>query len=149
MVSLSKGLSAPVGSMLVGDTDRIAEARRTRKLLGGGMRQVGVVAAAGRVALASMVERLDEDHANARRLAEGMTDIDGIELAFGHVDTNIVVLDVTGCGVGAARFVELVGERGVACLRTGPGQVRLVTHRGVDADGIDQAVAAARQATAD
>jgi len=144
MVSLSKGLSAPMGSMLAGSESLIEEARRVRKLLGGGMRQVGVVAAAGRVALASMVERLAEDHDNARRLAGGLIEIDGVELAFGHVDTNIVVIDVSGCRLRADDIVAQLGERGVACLKTGPSTIRLVTHRGVDRDGVDRAVAAAR-----
>lgn len=146
MVSLSKGLSAPVGSILAGAADVITEARRTRKLLGGGMRQVGVVAAAGRVALGSMIERLAEDHSNARRLADGFTEIDGIELAYGHVDTNIVAVDVGACRLPADQLVVELGARGVACLQTGPTVVRMVTHRGVDADDIDAAVAAAREA---
>ncbi len=145
MVSLSKGLSAPMGSMLAASEQLIGEARRVRKMLGGGMRQVGVVAAAGRVALRAMVERLAEDHANARRLADGLTALEGIELAFGHVDTNIVVVDVGGCSRGADDIVERLGDGGVACLKTGPHYIRFVTHRGVDAKAIDAAVAVARE----
>ena len=116
MISLSKGLSAPIGSILVGAADVIAEARRIRKLLGGGMRQVGVVAAAGRVALETMIERLAEDHANARRLADGLTEIDGVELAYGHVDTNIVAVDLRECRLHADQFVdELVRAVSPAC----------------------------------
>jgi threonine aldolase len=143
MVSLSKGLCAPLGSILAGSAERMSEARRIRKLLGGGMRQVGVVAAAGRVALASMIDRLAEDHANARRLADGLTALDGIELAYGHCDTNIVVLDLSGTEVGAAGFVSGLGERGIACLQTGADTVRLVTHRGVGAADVDRAIDAA------
>lgn len=148
MVSLSKGLSAPVGSMLAGSAALVREARRLRKLLGGGMRQVGVVAAAGRVALDSMVDRLAEDHANARRLADGLTALDGVRLAYGHCDTNIVVVDLSGCPVSAERFVDELGARGVRCLRTGPGIVRLVTHRGIDAEAVDRAIGAAREVVA-
>jgi threonine aldolase len=144
MVSLSKGLSAPMGSLLAGSADLMREARRVRKLLGGGMRQVGVVAAAGRVALRTMVDRLAEDHANARRLAEGLTGIEGVKLAFGHVDTNIVVLDLSDGAVGAARFVAQLAQRGVACLRTGPGSVRMVTHRGISGEDVEHAIEAAR-----
>jgi len=145
MISLSKGLSAPLGSVLVGSADLIVEARRIRKLLGGGMRQVGVVAAAGRVALETMIERLAEDHANARRLADGLTEIDGVELAYGQVDTNIVTIDVGACRLQAEQFVDELGERGVVCLQMGSTIVRMITHRGVDADDIDKAVAVARE----
>ncbi len=146
MVSLSKGLSAPLGSILAGSEPLIEEARRVRKMMGGGMRQAGVVAAAGRVALGQMVDRLAEDHANARRLAEGLTDLAGIELAFGHVDTNIVVIDVSACRLGAAELVAELEARGVLCLKTAPHTIRLVTHRGIDAEAVDRAVAAARDA---
>ncbi len=91
---------------MAGGESLIREARRVRKMLGGGMRQVGVVAAAGRVALRSMVGRLVDDHANARRLADGLVALDGVELAFGHVDTNIVVVDVSGCSLSADDLVE-------------------------------------------
>jgi threonine aldolase len=149
MVSLSKGLSAPIGSMLAGSEPLMREARRVRKMLGGGMRQVGVVAAAGRVALRSMVGRLADDHANARRLADGLISIDGVELAFGHVDTNIVVIDVAGCSLGADALVQRLGAHGVACLKTGPSHVRMVTHRGVDTAAIDRAIVVAREVLAE
>jgi threonine aldolase len=145
MVSLSKGLCAPVGSVLAGSVDLIAAARRTRKLLGGGMRQVGVLAAAGRVAIHGLIDRLAEDHANARRLADGLTQIAGVELAFGHVDTNIVVVDVAGTGRAAVEIRDELRARGIACLDTGPSMLRLVTHRDVDAAGIERALAAARE----
>jgi len=148
MTCVSKGLSAPVGSVLVGSTELMDEARRSRRLMGGAMRQVGVIAAAGRVAIHSMVERLADDHANARRLAEGLVEIDGMELAFGHVDTNIVVIDVAGTGRSAAEIVKTLGERDVACLPIGPAVIRMVTHRGVDVDDIDRALQAAREVLA-
>ena len=145
MVSLSKGLCAPLGSVLAGSADVIEEARRVRKLLGGGMRQVGVVAAAGRIAITQMVERLAEDHDNAQRLADGLTELAGVELAYGHCDSNIVVADVGGCSLDAAELRDRLLERGVACWKTGPALLRFVTHRDVDADDIDRAVTAARR----
>ncbi len=145
MVSLSKGLCAPVGSVLAGSTGLIEEARRIRKLLGGGMRQAGVVAAAGRVAIAQMVERLGEDHDNARRLASGLTELGGIELAHGHCDSNIVTIDVAGCAATAEEIRDRLQEQGVACLKTGASVLRLVTHRDVDAADIDFAIATARK----
>ena len=145
MVSLSKGLCAPVGSLLAGSGDFIVEARTVRKLFGGGMRQVGVLAAAGRVALSSMVDRLVEDHDNARRLADGLLEADNVELAFGHVDTNIVVVDVGKAGRSAEQFREGLEARGVRCLTTGPTTVRFVTYRGISATDIDAAVARARE----
>ena len=144
MTCVSKGLCAPIGSVLAGNAELMDEARRARRLMGGSMRQVGVVAAAGIVAIRTMVERLAEDHANARRLADGLIEFDGIELAFGHVDTNIVVIDVSGTGRAAAEIIEALDQRGVACLQTGPSLIRLVTHRDVDAGDIDLALQAAR-----
>ncbi len=119
MISFSKGLCAPLGSVIAGSADFVEAARRVRKLLGGGMRQVGVVAAAGRVAIAEMVERLGEDHDNARRLAAGLTELDGVELAHGHCDTNIVVIDVSGCAAGAEEIRDRLRDQGVACFRPG------------------------------
>jgi threonine aldolase len=97
---LSKGLGAPVGSLLCGGQDFIERARKVRKMLGGGMRQVGIIAAAGIVALETMVDRLAEDHASARRLAEGLLGIKGVRLAQDHVPTNIVMFDLFGGPVG-------------------------------------------------
>ena len=148
MVSLSKGLCAPGGSLLAGPHALMAEARRIRQLLGGGMRQAGILAAAGRVALASMIDRLAADHAKARRLADGLIETGKISLAFGHVDTNVVVVDVDTTGLGAAEFCQAMGERGVLCGFTAPGQVRLVTHRDVTEEGIDVAIRAARAVVA-
>ena len=141
MFCISKGLSAPVGSLLCGPAALIEEARRVRKLFGGGMRQVGVLAAAGLVALRHGIDRLAEDHDNARRLADGLTASGKLKLAFGHVDTNIVVLDVGDWGGSAEQFVAAAAAAGVACAAVGPNQVRLVTHRHVNAEIIDAAVA--------
>lgn len=139
MVSLSKGLSAPVGSLLAGGVDLIYEARRVRKMFGGGMRQVGVLAAAALVGLESGIDRLAEDHANARRLADGLLQTGRISLTFDHVDTNIVVFNVDG--MSAATFCEAAGERGVLCSPTGAGEVRLVTHRHITRQTVDEALA--------
>jgi threonine aldolase len=135
-VCLSKGLGAPVGSVLAGPREFIARARRERKRLGGGLRQVGVLAAAGLHALDHHVERLAVDHANAKRLADGLAALPG--LAVTPSDTNIVFATVEG-GRGPA-LLEHLKSRGV--LATGLIGLRFVTHLDVDADGVDRAVAA-------
>jgi len=129
-VCLSKGLGAPVGSVLVSSAERIAEARVWRKRYGGGMRQVGILAAAGRYALAHNLARLADDHARARRLAAAL----GADPA--TVETNIVVLDVPAAGAVAAK----AREEGVLVSALGPRMLRLVTHLDVDDDGIDRAI---------
>jgi threonine aldolase len=152
MFSLSKGLGAPVGSLLCGPTDFIAEARRVRKMFGGGWRQAGVIAAAGLVALEEGPARLPRDHENARLLAEALAELPGIALDLARVETNIVVF-----GVGRELFPELpeerdpidellarLRERGVLGGRISATRARLVTHRDVDCAGIDRAVAVLR-----
>jgi threonine aldolase len=129
-VCLSKGLGAPVGSVLVSSTERIAEARVWRKRYGGGMRQAGILAAAGRYALAHHVERLADDHARARRLAVAL----GVDPS--TVDTNIVVLDVAD----APALAGAAGEQGVLISVLSPRRARLVTHHDVDDEGIEQAI---------
>jgi threonine aldolase len=132
---LSKGLSAPVGSLLCGPAAFIQEARRVRKILGGGMRQAGVLAAAGLVALDEMVDRLAEDHANARTLAEAIADAPGIDLDMATVQTNIVLFDVAATGLSAPAFCEAMKAEGVLCSPRDTGAaVRMVTHRHVTAD---------------
>jgi threonine aldolase len=152
MFCLSKGLAAPVGSMLVGDADVIAEARRVRKLFGGGMRQVGVLAAAGLVALTEMVNRLAEDHRRARKLAEGLAELEGVALDPASVHTNIVVLALTGPGrdglAPSQSFVAGMQERGVLCGAFGSHQVRMVTHYEIGDADVGAALTAARQALA-
>ena len=134
---LSKGLSAPVGSLLCGTHEAIDEARRWRKMLGGGMRQVGVVAAAGIVALESMVSRLAEDHANARRLVQGLGNIPGISIGPDEFPTNIVFIKVTpGSGIELARRLA---DRGVK-VSPQDSVWRLVTHYGITSDDIDYAL---------
>ncbi len=139
MFCLSKGLSAPVGSVLCGTTEVIAEARAHRARLGGAMRQAGVIAAAGLVALETMVQRLADDHARARRLATALADRRPGSIDPGVVQTNIV------CARLAAlpdRFVERLHDAGVRVGTIDPGTVRLVTHKDVDDDAITRAIAA-------
>lgn len=142
---LSKGLSAPVGSVLCGSKAFIAEARRWRKAVGGGMRQCGVIAAAGVVALEEMIERLADDHNNARRLAEGLGDVPGIVIDPGSVQTNIVYFDVVAEPISATQLVKALSERGILMLSSGPGRIRAVTHYGIKAADIDQSVLAIRE----
>jgi len=145
---LSKGLSAPVGSLVCGPADFIREARRARKVLGGGMRQGGVIAAAGVVALEHMIDRLAEDHVNARRLAEGLADIPGVILDPSRVQTNIVYFDLDDGAPGAAEFSRRIAERGVKMGPTGARRIRAVTHYGIEADHIEQALAVVAQVMA-
>lgn len=144
---LSKGLGAPVGSMLVGTKAFIAEARAWRKRLGGGMRQVGVLAAAGLIALEESPKRLHEDHANARRLAEGLEAIDGISIDPEKVVTNIVIFDVAATGRTPDEICEALRDHGILAFGWG-SVIRMVTHIGITADDIDAAIAAVRQAVA-
>jgi threonine aldolase len=142
---LSKGLSAPVGSVLCGDAAFIAEARRWRKAVGGGMRQCGVLAAAGIVALEEMVDRLAEDHANARRLAEGIAGLPGIAIDPQTVQTDIVIFQVTSERISAAQLVTALRERGIQMSAFGPTQIRAVTHYGIQAADIETTVAAMKE----
>src|SRR5712691_7086051 len=143
---LSKGLSAPVGSVLVGSADVIGEARRFRKMVGGGMRQAGVLAAAGLIALRDGVERLAEDQRRARRLAEGLAAIPGVALDLATVQSNIIRFDVAGLGQTTASFTDAMRAHGIKVSGgAGPSGVRMVTHRHIDDASIDQALSAARQ----
>jgi threonine aldolase len=159
---LSKGLACPVGSVVVGGRDFIWRARRARKLVGGGMRQAGILAAAGLIALrdgpAGMIDRLAEDHANARRLAEGLADLAGIVSAGGiaqpepgrldpsRVRTNFVLFRVER---DRTAFVEALRRRGVLMVEFPHGQVRAVTHHGIEAADIDRAISATAEALAE
>jgi threonine aldolase len=156
---LSKGLACPVGSVIVGDRAFIDRARRARKLLGGGMRQAGVVAAAGLVALADgtdgMIARLAEDHATARRLADGLARLDGIRSAGGiaqpgdgpldpaRVATNFVLFRIAGDNRG---FIEVLRKQGILVEEYVHGQLRAVTHYGIDAGEIDATIDAVQAA---
>jgi threonine aldolase len=133
-------LSAPVGSLLCGSKDFVKRARRFRKMLGGGMRQAGVIAAAGIVALETMVDRLAEDHANARRLARGLASIKGITLAQDDIPTNIVMFHLSP-ELSVVEFMEGLDRVGVKIgLRDG-GPFRAVTHCMVSSSDIDEALA--------
>ena len=159
---LSKGLACPIGSVLVGPRDTIWLARRARKMVGGGMRQVGILAAAGLVALSDgpegMIERLAEDHVNARRLAEGLAELDGIVSAGGsaqpapgrldpdRIRTNFVMFKVER---DRAAFLAALRARGVEMVEYPHGQVRAVTHYGVTAADIETTIVATRAALAD
>ncbi len=134
---LSKGLSAPVGSLLCGAKEFIAEARRNRKMVGGGMRQAGVIAAAGIVALETMIDRLADDHANAKRLAEGLADIPGIALDPACIKTNIVFFDLRN-GMTAAQLVERLTREGVLMGAAGEQRIRAVTHYGIEREDIEE-----------
>jgi threonine aldolase len=135
---LSKGLAAPVGSMVCGTKDFINEARRARKLLGGGMRQAGILAAAGIVALNEMVERLADDHANAHKLAQGLAQVPGISIDPDQIRTNIIFFEIARRDLTPERFVQRIGAEGVRMLAVGPRRVRAVTHYHISSQDIDQ-----------
>jgi threonine aldolase len=139
---LSKGLSAPVGSVLVGSAELIGEARRYRKMVGGGMRQAGVLAAAGLIALRDGVARLADDHRRARRLAEGLSRLPGITIDLATVQSNIVRFDVAGLGSSTAQFAESLSRRGVRVSGGAASGVRMVAHRHIDDESVDEALAA-------
>jgi threonine aldolase len=138
-VCLSKGLGAPIGSVLVAGTERIAAARVLRKRYGGGMRQVGVLAAAGLHALEHHLDRLADDHARAQRLAHVLAEVDKRLCDPARVETNIVVLDVGAVGAVAAQVAAATVARGVLVGVLGPRTLRLVTHLDVDDDGVERA----------
>jgi threonine aldolase len=142
---LSKGLSAPVGSVICGSGEFITEARRTRKVLGGGMRQSGIIAAPGITALEQMVARLAEDHANARRLAEGVAQIRGLSADPKKTQTNIVYFELASERITAEKLVTQLGAGGIKLLSLGPNLLRAVTHYGISADDIDSTLAALRE----
>jgi threonine aldolase len=142
MFCLSKGLGAPVGSMLLGSREFIAKARIGRKLLGGGMRQAGVIAAAGLIALEESPKRLHEDQANAQHLARGLAGLPGISIDPRNVATNIVIFDVQGTGRTAAEISDEIGRLNVLCSATDKFAVRMVTHCDVDRAGVEKAIRA-------
>jgi threonine aldolase len=148
MVSLSKGLACPVGSIVAGDAAFVHRARRARKILGGGMRQAGIIAAAGVVALQDgpdgMIERMAEDHATARRFAEGLARFDYLDVDLSRVQTNFVMFRVRGPEAGwqerRAAFVRALWERGVLTFAHVGEMIRAVTHYGISEDDIDHAL---------
>ncbi|NNE10160.1 MAG: low-specificity L-threonine aldolase [Gemmatimonadetes bacterium] len=144
-VCLSKGLGAPAGSLIVGDRDFIARARRWRKRLGGGMRQVGILAAAGLHALAHHRERLQDDHDHAQILARAWADVPGASIDPGAVDTNIVIVEVAGMKASDSEIEAALGARDVRLLGMGARRLRMVTHLDVSRDDCEQAAAVIRE----
>jgi threonine aldolase len=143
---VSKGLGAPVGSVVCGRPDFVTHARRIRKMLGGGMRQAGVIAAAGIVALERMVDRLAEDHANARALAEGVARLPGMRIDLGSVQTNIVIFRVDR-PQGVDELVKGCAARKVKIHAVSPTSIRCVTHKDIDADDIARTLDAFKEIT--
>ena len=142
---VSKGLSAPVGSLLCGTTEFVERARHFRRMLGGSMRQSGIVAAAGIVALETMLERLQDDHDHARMLAEGFQSIDPSLVDAAGIETNIVRVDISGSGRSAHQWVTELAAEGIATSDYGRSQLRFVTHRHIGPVEIDQTVTAVRK----
>jgi threonine aldolase len=134
-VCLSKGLSAPIGSMVVGPESLIEKARKYRKMLGGGMRQVGVIAAPGIIALTKMVDRLAEDHKNAKLLADGLRKINGIKI-LNPVKTNMVYIDISGLGWSVKDWIGACAKIGWKSRARSPTNIRLVTHYGIEKEDI-------------
>jgi threonine aldolase len=146
-IDLSKGLGAPVGAVLAGSRDFIEEAWRFKQRFGGAMRQAGIIAAAGVFALRHHVDRLAEDHEQARRLARGLAEIPGLALNPERVETNIVLFDVSGTGLSGEAFASrTLSSHGVRFSVLGPTTVRAVTHLDIPPDGVDRALEAARAA---
>ncbi len=148
MFCLSKGLGAPIGSMLVGSKEFIEEARIARKMLGGGMRQVGILAAAGLVALEEGPKRLDVDHQNAKFLARGLAEIPGIKVDAEKVVTNILFFDVSGTGLTAPQVSQRLKAKNVWANPYDSKLIRMVTHLDVDRAGCERALCALREAVA-
>jgi threonine aldolase len=144
MFTLSKGLGAPAGSILLGTKDFIKEARIWRKRMGGGMRQVGILAAAGLIALEEGPAHLHEDHRNARRLAEGLAEIDGITLDLDSVVTNIVVFDISGTRMTSPELCGRLKEKNILAVGIDDKTMRMVTHLDITSDHIDQTLSSLR-----
>lgn len=145
MFCLSKGLCAPIGSMLTGTNEFITNARRKAKLMGGGMRQVGVLAAAGIISIEVMSKRLGEDHVNAKRLAEGMYGISGITLDLLSVETNMVWFDYDHPRVENSVFVEKMREKGIKISGSRGNTMRFCTHNDISAEDVETVVSAVRE----
>ncbi|MDZ7344860.1 MAG: aminotransferase class I/II-fold pyridoxal phosphate-dependent enzyme [candidate division KSB1 bacterium] len=144
-VCFSKGLGAPIGSAVAGSKEFIARARRVRKMFGGGMRQVGVLAAAAIYALENHLERLQEDHAHARRLAEALHELGGIHIDLATVQTNIVIIHIAQAKLTAAAALEALKKEGVLLVPFGATLLRAVTHLEVSAADIERAILAFRK----
>jgi threonine aldolase len=142
-IDFTKGLGAPVGAAIAGSRDFVAEAWRLKQQMGGAMRQAGIIAAGGVYALRHHVKRLDEDHANAKRLAEGLAKLPGIALDAATVETNLVFFDLTGTLDAPAAVAQLLAY-GVRMGALGPRTIRAVTHLDVSVQGIERALDAAK-----
>jgi threonine aldolase len=141
-VCLSKGLGTPIGSLVAGSGQFIDRVHRFRKMFGGGMRQVGIIAAAGMYALDHHIERLREDHENAKRLALGLKEIKGISIEPEHVETNIIIFDIAGTGKTAPQTRDEMKKEKVLIHALGKTQVRLVTHLDVSREDMDMVLKA-------
>ncbi len=137
MFCLSKGLSAPVGSMLCGSKEFIEKARRVRKLLGGGMRQAGILAACGIVSIKKMINRLEEDHKNAKKLAMGLREFDFLKIDPSEVETNIVIVETK---IDPNQILSYLSKHGVLALQFGPNRIRFVTHKDVIEEDVDRCI---------
>ena len=145
---LSKGLACPLGSVIVGEREFIQEARRNRKIVGGGMRQAGVIAAAGIVALNEMIERLDDDHQNAKKLASGLANIQGIRTDPAAVETNILFFELTSDKITPQQLAARLKEKGVL-IGSGPSRrIRMVTHYGIEPEHVTLTLSAFQQVMA-
>lgn len=148
MFCLSKALSAPIGSILAGSRDFIAASRLARKQFGGALRQAGILAACGLVALKQMRARLSEDHARARRLASGLAEISGLKIDPAEVQTNIIIVELAAPGLDNSRVCAGLKKAGVLALPFGPGRVRMITHKDIDDADLERALQAWPQALA-
>jgi threonine aldolase len=137
-----------VGSVVCGTRPFIAEARRNRKVLGGGMRQAGIIAAPGIIALETMVERLKEDHNNARRLAGGIAQMPGLSIDVATIQTNILYFDLCDQRLNSEEFLKRMRDRGIQFLATGRARFRMVTHYGITVEDIDKTLTALREVMA-
>jgi len=145
MFCLSKGLSAPVGSILAGSKEFIKKARKNRKMLGGGMRQAGILAAAGIIALQKMVKRLEEDHKNARILGEGLAGISRIKVDLATIQTNMVCFDLGELSIDTFQFLPKLAEYNILGSPRPPTKVRLVTHYGISEEDIYATIKAIKE----
>lgn len=145
MFCISKGLASPAGSLVVGSEELILKARKLRYLHGGSMRQAGVLAACGIISLEKMVDRLADDHANARLLAEGLAEIEGVDIDLDLVQTNLIWFDIAGTGISAEMFASRLYEKGVWLLQLGPTTIRLATHKDVSREDAMAALAIIKQ----
>jgi threonine aldolase len=147
MFCLSKGLSAPVGSILLGDREFISEARSVRKMMGGGMRQAGIIAAAGLIGIEQMPSRLADDHEHARLLAEALKELEHFDVDLNSVQTNIVICNLGGCS--SSGVIDALVEQGVLAVPIAPSQIRFVTHRCVSREDILKAINVLRKLDSD